>query len=81
MLGFDFGILSKPVPYQAKAEINFGDEVKDDSWVLYFINVDTSEKLGWTKASLGAKKNEVMIESILPGGETKITFSCVLERL
>lgn len=81
LFGFDFRILSNPLPYQAKAEINFGDDTKDDSWVFYFINVNTSENLGTTKASLGAQRNEVTIETKLPESETKLTFSCVLERL
>ena len=78
-LTFDYELLN--LPYLAKVEIEFGENRNDDLWFLYFVDKSSSEKFGWTKATIAASENEVSIESKALNRLTDLMFSCALERM
>ncbi len=76
---FDYGLLN--LPYEAKVEIDFGENLKEDRWTLYFTDRNNSEKFGWTKATIASRENEISIKSKTLDLSAELIFSCSIERL
>lgn len=78
-LTFNYELLN--LPYQAKVKIYFGENLIEDTWTLFFVDMDNSAKFSWTKATIGSSKNEISIKSRTPDGSAELTFLCSIERL
>lgn len=73
---FDFSTFTDPLPYKAHVEVTFGLTPADDTWTLYFIGDESTEKFSATEGTLNYGENKLLLRSKTPDNLNELTLSC-----